>query len=228
MIRWAQSWSPESRFTSWAFSIHYLHDIIHIMNPTAVGILPIFRSRHQLDLLTHLFLNTGRPRSVADIARATRVPQPTVSREVARLEKAGLVTVQLQGRSKLVQANPLNPFFADLRSLLLKATGPGSVIGHYLKKVTDIESAFIFGSWARRYDGEFGRYPEDIDVLVIGDPSPEDVDEACRRASRKLGFAVSPVIALPSEWRNAASGFLKQLKREPLVQILPVGEYAKR
>ena len=183
-------------------------------------LLPLFRSKHQLRLLGHIFLNVGSPQSIAEIARVTRIPQATISREIERLRASGLITTYSAGRNKLVQANEANPYFPELQSMLLKAVGPVPVLSVNLRKITGIERAFIFGSWARRYRGETGLAPSDVDVLVVGDPEPDLVDDACRGAERKLKTEVNPVILLPTDWESPPSGFVKQLKRGPLVSLL--------
>jgi predicted nucleotidyltransferase len=196
-----------------------MNDIIRNMNVTRPELLPIFRSRHQLELLGHLFLNVGRPTSIADISRKTRIPQPSVSREVERLRRAGVIQAQQVGRTKLVEIDAENPFFTELQALILKAVGPSTTLRRYLLKVDNVDRAYIFGSWARRYLGEPGRYPEDVDVLVIGDPDPDEVDDVCRRAQRKLGLQVNPMIALPRQWAAPDSGFLQQVKAGPLLEL---------
>lgn len=193
--------------------------MIHYMNRSKPSLLPLFRSKHQLTLLGHIFLNVGNPQSIAQIATATRIPQPTISREVERLRRSGVITTQAIGRNKLVEANTANPYFPELQSLLLKAVGPASVLVANLRKIDGIDQAFIFGSWARRYHGEAGLPPADVDVLVVGDPDPDLVDDACARAERKVKMDINPVILLPKDWDSPPSGFVKQLKRESLVPL---------
>ncbi len=90
--------------------------MIHVVNGFGDQLLPLFRSKHQLKLLGHIFLNAGNPQSIAQIARVTRIPQATLSREVERLRRSGLITPYTTGRNKLVQANTSNPYFPDLQS----------------------------------------------------------------------------------------------------------------
>jgi len=83
-------------------------------------LLPIFRSEHQLHLLGELFVYAAHARSVAELAVATGIPQATVSREVGRMDEAGLVRSVRRGRLRLVEANDRLPYYHELRSLLLK------------------------------------------------------------------------------------------------------------
>jgi predicted nucleotidyltransferase len=203
-----------------ALVIHKVDDIIHLVSEAAPSLLPIFRSQHQLGILGYLYVYAGKAFSLANISRATTVPQATVSREVDRLSKAGLVVTSTAGRMKMAEANTDSPYFSDLQSILLKASGPATLLREHLSKVPGIEEAYIFGSWARRYEGELGPPPVDIDVAVVGDADPDDVDASCRAVERSLGMEVNPVLLTPREWRSRRSPFVRQLKNAPLVPLL--------
>lgn len=197
-----------------------LGDITHPVSRKRPPLLPIFRSAHQLRLLGYLYTHAGSSISLADIQRRTRIPQQTVSREVARLSQAGLLTSRTFGRMKLSSANEASPYFPDLRNLLLKAVGPTTILAEHLERVRSIALAYVFGSWARRYGGEIGPPPADIDVVVIGDPDPDAVAAACRAAERRLGMQVNPITLSPSEWESQATGFVRGLRKGPLIPIV--------
>jgi predicted nucleotidyltransferase len=190
------------------------------MSQAAPSLLPIFRSQHQLDVLGHLYVNAGKGFSLADITRATAVPQATVSREVDRLAKAGLVMISTVGRMTIAEANSDSPYFNDLQSILLKVSGPSTLLREHLSTVPGVEEAYIFGSWARRYEGEHGPPPADIDVVVVGDSDPDDVDASCRAAERRLGMEVNTALFRPREWRSRRSTFVRQLKNGPLIPLM--------
>lgn len=171
--------------------------------------------------MAHLFVHAGSALSIAELARRLEVSQQTISREVDRLTKAGLLSTTTVGRMKLVEANAASPYFPELRALLLKAAGPAVVLGERLAAVPGVGEAHVFGSWARRYEGELGPPPADVDVLVVGDPDPDAVEAACVEAGRELGLEVNPAVLSEEEWREAGSGFVRQLRKGPLVRLFP-------
>jgi predicted nucleotidyltransferase len=122
---------------------------------------------------------------------------------------------------KLVSANTGSPYFADLQALLLKAAGPAVLLSEALAEVRGIGEAYVFGSWARRYRGESGPSPADVDVVVIGDSDPEAVEAVCMEVGRRLGLEVNAIVLSEGEWEARASGFLRQLREGPLVQVAP-------
>lgn len=156
---------------------------------------------------------------MAELSRATDIPQATVSREVARLEGAGLLRSTTRGRLRLVEANDRLPYYGDLRSLLLKTIGPAAVLRDRLEVVAGIEEAYIFGSWAARYHGEPGPPPNDIDLVVIGDLELDELYAACREAEAELRLDVNPVVRTRAEWRRRDGGFLDAIRRGPLVAL---------
>ncbi|MGH9039942.1 MAG: MarR family transcriptional regulator [Acidimicrobiia bacterium] len=184
-------------------------------------LLPIFRSENQLRLLGHLFLRPEAEHTIADLEAATGIPQQTLSREVARLAQAGIIRDRRQGRTHLVAANQASPYFPELAGLLLKALGPREALVEELAGLAGIREAYIFGSWARRYHGEAGTAPGDIDVVVVGETDVDAVYEACRRASRRTGQEVNPVVLTAPEWEAPQSGFLREVRAGSLVPVVP-------
>lgn len=96
---------------------------------------------------------------------------------MARAEDTGVVTSRRLGSTRLVSAAD-SPLTGPLTELLLRSFGPRQVVAEELAGVAGIEAAFLSGSWAARYEGQPGRAPADIDVLVIGDPDRDELDEA--------------------------------------------------
>ena len=191
------------------------------MRTKAPPVLPLFRSDSQARLLTELYLHAPPDGlALSELAARAGVSVGTAHRELNRLEEAGLARSIRRRRERLFRGNQDSPYYAELRALLLKAFGPVSVLRPLLSAVEGVRFAYVFGSWARRYSGEPGRAPFDLDVLVIGDPPPDEVYLACRRAESELGVEVNPTILSEAEWGEGESGFLRHIQRGPLVPIL--------
>ena len=54
--------------------------------------MPIFRSRHQADLLAWILLHPSEEYTLTELAKRLGVPVNTLHREVQRLTEAGLLT----------------------------------------------------------------------------------------------------------------------------------------
>jgi predicted nucleotidyltransferase len=172
-----------------------------------------------MSVLAYLFLHAEREQTIAELQQATGIPQQTVSREVGRLVNAGLLAGRRVGRLHFVTPNEASPYFPELARLLLKAFGPRSVLAEELCSLAGVEEAYLFGSWARRYEGKPGPPLGDIDVVVIGQPDVDAIYEACQEASAILGQEVNPVVLTPAEWRSNRSGFVQELHKGTLVAL---------
>jgi len=166
-----------------------------------------------------VFLSPDRPAPISELARELGIDAGGLTREADRLELAGLVRSQRVGRQRLLQPNRESLYYADLLGLLLKAFGPATVIGPALAEVPGIERALLFGSWAARYRGEPGAEPGDVDLLLVGSPSRRAVSRLTARLSTHLGREVNPTIVSPERWEVATEGFVRQVKRGPLVEL---------
>lgn len=166
-----------------------------------------------------MYLAPDRPAPIAELARELDLDAGGLTREADRLEQAGLVRSQRIGRQRLLQPNPESLYYAELLGLLLKAFGPATVIGPALAEVPGIERALLFGSWAARYRGDPGTEPGDVDLLLVGNPSRRAVSRVTARLSTNLGREVNATIVSPERWEVAAEGFVRQVKRGPLVEL---------
>lgn len=180
---------------------------------------PIFRSDTQLRILGATYLEPERHFTIPDLVEHTGRPQPTVAREVQRLVTAGLLESELRSGRRTVWAAVTSPIFDELRSILLKTIGPEPVLERLLRTVPGIERAVIYGSWARRYHGEAGPFPGDVDLMVIGKADVARARAAADDASRELGRDVNATVLTRQEWDEEETGFIAQVKSGTLVEL---------
>lgn len=158
--------------------------------------------------------------SLTDLAVRLGVPYPSVHREIERAESAGLVASRRIGNIRLVRANPASPYFDGLAEVLVRAFGVPAVLGAALDGVDKIASAYVFGSWAARYEGGGGKRPvEDIDVLVLGQPDRDVLYAAIQQVEPRLGRPTQ-VTVRDTDWLLAGEGsFHDTVTSRPMVQI---------
>lgn len=164
------------------------------MRASPPNLAPMFRSAVQLRVLGELFCGARDAYTISELAAAADTSAATAGREVELLRANGIVVVSSgPGRSKLVSANWEMPWAADLRRILAHTGGLVPALEALLGSDPRIEEAYIFGSWARRYHGEPGHFPRDIDLVVVTDASQFDLDVSWRSVGRELGVEVNPV-----------------------------------
>jgi predicted nucleotidyltransferase len=181
-------------------------------------LLPLLRSRLQAEVLTLVLLNPQEEWSLTGLASRTGASVSSVQREITRAEQAGVVSSRRLGNVRLVKAAD-SPLTVPLTELLLRSFGPRQVVAEEFDGVEGIEEAYLFGSWAARYAGEAGRAPADLDVLVIGAPDRDELDDAAQRAGGRLAREVNVTIRSPAWWREGTDGFHADVTRRPLVPV---------
>jgi predicted nucleotidyltransferase len=122
------------------------------------------------------------------------------------------------GRARIVRPDEASPIYNELYALLAKTLGPAPLLEAALESVAGVERAYIFGSWARRYRGEAGELPRDVDLLVVGSVDTDAVYQAARGVEERLGVAINPIVVTDEEWHQP-QGLLTRVQREPLVEL---------
>jgi hypothetical protein len=180
---------------------------------------PIFRSDTQLHILGATYLEPERHFTIPELVERSRRPQPTVAREVERLVEAGLLETELRSGRRSVWANTISPIFNELHSILLKTIGPKAVLETQLRGLLGVDRALIYGSWARRYHGQPGPLPQDVDLMVVGSADVDAIRREADSASRKLSRDVNVTVLTADEWDTSPTGFVRHLRSEPLVEL---------
>lgn len=188
------------------------------MKTAPPAIFPIFRSRLTVGILERLYVGGGEC-SVTELAASTQSNSGTTAREVSKLEEAAIVRSRWVGHTKLVRANESAPFYTALRDLAVVVLGPAHVLGQELAEVDGVDAAAIFGSWAARLNGEPGPSPADIDLLVVGRPDRDELQDSVVRARNRLGREVNVVVVQAKQWMSGADPFLAELRSRPLASV---------
>ena len=142
----------------------------------------LFSSKLRVKILGHFFAHPGGTLHVRRVATLLGEPVGTVARELARLERAGVLSSQPVGNQKHYGLNDESPILDDLRNIFLKTFGVGAELRSVLEKVPGVELAFIYGSFA---SGE-AHVGSDVDLMVIGDVSDRELAPAVARVERRL------------------------------------------
>jgi predicted nucleotidyltransferase len=192
--------------------------ILRVMQSSAPPLLPLLRSRLQADLLTLVLLNPGREWTLTELAGRVGAAVSSAQREVARAEQTGVIASRRLGNTRLV-TTAASPLTGPLTELLLRSFGPRQVVAEELAGLDGVQEAFLFGSWAARYAGEEGRPPADVDVLVIGEPDREALDDAVQRAGDRLAREVNVTIRSARWWEHGDDSFHAEVTRRPLVRL---------
>ncbi|WP_251149762.1 MarR family transcriptional regulator [Cellulosimicrobium sp. Marseille-Q4280] len=183
-------------------------------------LLPLLRSRTQGEILAHILLAPDREQSISEIAESVDTSAPTVTREVSRLEDAGLVHTTKRGNTRLVRVLTDSVVYRPLVELLAVTFGPLAVLRDELTGVAGITQAFIYGSWAARYEEQPGPVPADIDLLVVGDPDRDELADAVEESERRLHREVNVRRVRADDWAKDTSSFKRTVLDGATVDVI--------
>ncbi len=150
-------------------------------------------------MLGWLFTHPDERYFVRQLTTLVAEDSTNVSRELARLEKTGILVSTTEGKQKYYQANRQSPLFNELHGLIVKTAGVVDVLRSVLAPAMErIKVAFVFGSIASGNE----RRRSDIDVMVVGRISFGDVVSLFSPAEEKLGREVNPVVYPVAEFKQ--------------------------
>jgi len=166
----------------------------------AVSLSSALFSKVQQRVLALIFGQPERSFYMSEIVRNVGCGTGAVERELSRLQRSGLVSVERIGNQKHYRANHQSPIFAELHGIVIKTVALTEPLRKALEPHSDqMKSAFVYGSVAKGTDTALS----DIDLMVIGDELSyselyavlQDVEDALRRK-------VSPTFLSVRDWRR--------------------------
>lgn len=171
--------------------------------PHAVSLSNALFSKVQQRVLALIFLHPERSFYTSEIVRHVSSGVGAVERELTKLERSGLVSVERIGNQKHYRANQTAPIYEELRGLIEKTFGVAEPIRKSFEPYADaIKTAFVYGSVAKGTDTAHS----DIDLMVIGDDlNYSDLYTAAQGAEGKLRRRVNPLFLSFKDWQRKAS-----------------------
>ncbi len=124
----------------------------------------LFISKVRVKLL-QLFLSTGEPLlHVREITRRVDEEINAVRRELAHMEKSGMVTSEWRANRRLYHFRKDYPFYQQLLGFVAKSTGLGGAIVKNRAKLGKIKYCMI----AQRFLKNKPSTRDDVDLLIVG------------------------------------------------------------
>lgn len=101
---------------------------------------------------------------VREIVRLLDEEINAVRRELARMEKFGLVSSEWRANRRLYRVRKDHKFFSELLGLVIKSTGLGGAILKNKSQIGRVKYAMMATRFARNEQSG----PEDVDLLIVG------------------------------------------------------------
>jgi predicted nucleotidyltransferase/predicted transcriptional regulator with HTH domain len=181
---------------------------------TTDAVVLLGRSSVRRRILALLFDRPERRLHLRGIARAVHASAGTVARELKRLVESGLVERTAEGRQVYFQADRDAPLFEPVLAIVQRTIGAPDVIRRHLAGVRNIESAFLYGSYAR---GTSVTPTSDVDLMIMGSPDLDELTDRVGAAERELGRPVNYTVLTDDEFED------RRRRGDRLVQSVEAG-----
>ena len=138
---------------------------------------PLITSKTRLKLLLRFFLNQNLSGYLPGLSKELDENTNSVRVELNRLEEAGLLSAEEQGRRKVYSVNTAHPLTIDLSNMLRKVTGIDQLVDRVVARIGDtLKQVWIMGALAK------GINSEEIEVTLVGEALDTDyLDELMRK-----------------------------------------------
>ncbi len=164
----------------------------------------VVSSKTKAQILVKLFLNPGTRAYLRSLANEFGVSTNSVRLELNSLAANDFLVSQREGRTVYYQANTDHPLFPELASIVRKITGIDGLVSSVLKRLGNLEGAYLTGDYAE------GRDTGIIDVVLIGGIDRKQLDDVTRKTERYIRRKIRPLVLTQREFEKLAhSGSLQ-------------------
>jgi predicted nucleotidyltransferase len=147
----------------------------------------LFSSKVRVEILSVFLMNPERELYVREVERLTGEDYKNVSMELRNLKEIGLLSSRNAGNLKYFSLNEEFVIYEELKSIFMKTKGVVGILREAVSKKRHIDYAFIYGSFATGEE----RAESDIDVMIIGGISLEEVLTSIRGPEEKLSREIN-------------------------------------
>lgn len=116
-----------------------------------------------MKLLLRFFLNQNLSGYLQGLSKELDENTNSIRVELNRLEQAGLLSSELQGRRKLYHVNLTHPLTSDITSIVRKVSGIDALVERIVENLLGLKQVWVCGDLASGIESEI------IDALLIGE-----------------------------------------------------------
>lgn len=166
----------------------------------------LITSKTRIKLLMKFFLNPNNTGYLRQLAEEFGESTNAIRLELNKLSEAQIIRSRLQGRNKVYRANTGHPLYEDIRNIVLKSTGIDQVVANIIRKLGDLQMAFIRGDYARGMDSGL------IDLVVVGDHvNTAELERVRQKTERLIQRKITVLLLTKTEYEKLG----KHLMEEP-------------
>lgn len=181
--------------------------------PDFIGIT---KSRLRQKLLVYFFTNSNSNSYVREIAAILAEDAGNISKELSRLEEAGIFISSTKGKQKHYSINKKNPLYKELKSIVFKTVGAEGALREAIGRTKGVIFSFIYGSFARNKESS----ASDLDLLIVGNPEEDKLMQRIESLEKRLQREINYNIYTRREFKNRVKkkdSFIKNILERPKI-----------
>ncbi len=179
----------------------------------------LFISKTRIKLLQVFLENPGRIFYVRELVRAVEEQINAVRAELARMEKASMVTSEMRANRKFYGFRKDYIFYDELSRLVAKSKGLGGGIIKERNKLGKIRFASLSGSLIKRRPVG----PTDVDLLVVGSVVLPQLAQLVKSNEDSVGREINYTVMTDEEFtfrKRRGDPFIRNILEKPKVLLI--------
>jgi DNA-binding transcriptional ArsR family regulator len=151
-----------------------------------------------------LFLNPNGSTHLRELASEFDISPSQVREELQRLDQAGLLKSEKQGRQIKYRANQEHRLYPELNSMVRKALGMDRILESIIERLGELEQAWLIDDYAEGKDSGL------IDLLLIGNINMENLADLVKKTERYVGRKIRPLVMTSDEFKQHEKLFVNR------------------
>ena len=164
----------------------------------------LIASKTRIKLLVRFFFNPQTKSYLRELSNEFNVSTNSVRKELNQLTRTNLLKYEKDGRQVYYQANQDHPLFPELKSMVAKVMGIDHVIDDFVRRLGDLEKAYLIDDYAEGKDTGL------IDILLIGDPDVGHLQDLVAKTEKYVGRKIRTLVLSAEEFLRNKKTFQKR------------------
>lgn len=176
-------------------------------------------SQSRIKLITIYLTSPYEMFHVRDLVRRTGDEINAVRRELAFLEKKGILTKEPRANRVYYSLSKSYPFYFDLLVIGAKTTGIGAEVAKNKVKLGKIKYAMLSGRFVRKVK----KSAEEVDFLVVGTVVLPELAVLVRNEEARLGVEINYTVMSEEEFdfrKSRRDPFVQEILSAPRVMLI--------
>jgi len=184
-----------------------------------MDITKIFKSKTREALFRLYFTNPDKSYYLRELERGLDIPVSMLRKELMSLEKSGIFSSSRKANLSYYSLDKSYPLYDELKNIVFKTIGIKGLLIKALSDIKEIETAFIYGSYAKdQYNAK-----SDVDLFIIGNVDEDTlvsrIDKIEKDIKREINYSIYSRKDFEKKKRQK-DGFIEDIIENPKIFVI--------